>query len=98
MSAPPVQPLSEAPSNAANLRVVSRWSDRTLICLLILCAALPYANTLPNDFVYDDTAQVLDNPYVGSSRYLRQIFTTTDGSAMYTSCSYYLTGFADYAR
>jgi tetratricopeptide (TPR) repeat protein len=45
---------------------------------LILCAALPYANTLLNDFIYtyDDGTQILKNPYVHSFRYLRQIFAT----------------------
>jgi protein O-mannosyl-transferase len=45
--------------------------------LLFLLAFLPYVNTLLNDFVYDDHFQVVDNPYVHSFRYLRQIFTTT---------------------
>ena len=44
---------------------------------LILCAALPYLNTLFNDFVYDDSVQVLGNPFIQSFRYLREIFTTT---------------------
>src|SRR5579863_3055979 len=45
--------------------------------LLLFLAFLPYVNTLFNDFVYDDHFQVVDNPYVHSFRYLRQIFTTT---------------------
>jgi hypothetical protein len=52
--------------------------DAPLIVLLILLAILPYANTLLNDFayVYDDKAQIIDNPYVHSFRFLGQIFTT----------------------
>ena len=45
--------------------------------ILFLLALLPYLNTLFNDFVYDDHLQVVQNPYVHSFRYLRQIFTTT---------------------
>jgi Tfp pilus assembly protein PilF len=45
--------------------------------LLFLLAFLPYVNTLFNDFVYDDYFQVVENPYVHSFRFLRQIFTTT---------------------
>src|SRR5579862_3163062 len=45
--------------------------------ILFLLALLPYVNTLFNDFVYDDHLQVVQNPYVHSFRYLRQIFTTT---------------------
>lgn len=44
--------------------------------ILALCAASLYANTLFNGFVFDDTEQVLDNPYVQSFRYIRQIFTS----------------------
>src|SRR5580704_15750397 len=44
--------------------------------ILFLLAFLPYANTLMNSFVYDDGFQVVENPYVHSFHYLRQIFTT----------------------
>src|SRR5580704_1382497 len=44
--------------------------------ILFLLAFLPYANTLMNSFVYDDSFQVVENPYVHSFHYLRQIFTT----------------------
>lgn len=48
------------------------------VLVLFLLALLPYANTLLNDFayVYDDKAQILDNPYVHGFRYLGQILTT----------------------
>ena len=45
--------------------------------ILFLLGVLPYVNTLFNDFVYDDHFQVVQNPYVHSFRYLREIFTTT---------------------
>jgi Tfp pilus assembly protein PilF len=42
----------------------------------VACATLPYLNILFNGFVYDDTKQVMQNPYVRSFRYLKEIFTT----------------------
>ena len=51
--------------------------DAVLIGTLILCAALPYLNTLLNGFVYDDNRQVLDNPYLKNFHFLPQIFGTT---------------------
>lgn len=48
-----------------------------LITVLGLCAALPYLNTLWNEFVYDDSIQVLENPYIQNLRYIPKIFTTS---------------------
>lgn len=48
-----------------------------IFLILFLLAFLAYANTLFNDFVYDDSFQVIDNPYAHSFRYLRPILTTT---------------------
>ena len=48
-----------------------------LTAALILCATLPYLNTLLNGFVYDDNRQVLDNPYLKSFHFLPQVFGTT---------------------
>ena len=48
-----------------------------IFLILFLLAFLPYVNTLFNDFVYDDSFQVVGNPYAHSFRYLRPIFTTT---------------------
>ena len=56
--------------------VDSRWSGAALIAALVLLAALPYLNTLRNGFVWDDTTQVLNNPYIRSFHHLREIFTT----------------------
>jgi len=39
-------------------------------------ATLVYLNTLGNEFVYDDGAQVLRNHYIRDTRHLRAIFTT----------------------
>src|ERR1700726_4861310 len=54
-------------------------SQREIVTFLVLSvlAFLPYANTLLNTFVYDDYFQVVENPYVHSFRYLREIFGTT---------------------
>ena len=58
---------------------MSRWSEGSLLGVLLLIAVLPYLNTLANDFLYayDDGAQILQNPYVHSFRYLKEIFGTT---------------------
>ena len=71
------EPLRAGSSQAANLRGRARFSDATLLGFLLLCAVLPYVNTLLNAFVYDDSTQVLANPYIQSFRHLRKIFTTT---------------------
>jgi tetratricopeptide (TPR) repeat protein len=57
----------------------SAESEREIVTYLVLSvlAFLPYANTLLNGFVYDDNFQVVENPYVHSFRYLREIFGTT---------------------
>jgi protein O-mannosyl-transferase len=51
-----------------------RWSPATLFSILILLSVLPYCNTLLDGFVYDDTTQILDNPYILSFRHLGEIF------------------------
>jgi tetratricopeptide (TPR) repeat protein len=53
--------------------------DRTralLLAAVVACATLPYVNILYNGFVYDDDSQVVQNFYIRSFRYLKQIFTT----------------------
>jgi protein O-mannosyl-transferase len=44
---------------------------------LMLAAFLLYGNTLLNQFVYDDHAQVEESTYVHSFKYVGRIFTTT---------------------
>jgi hypothetical protein len=58
-------------------RGVYGWSNAALATALILGGFLPYLNTLFNGFVYDDITQVMNNPYLQSFRYLREIFSTT---------------------
>ncbi|MCL5005055.1 MAG: hypothetical protein M1404_00860 [Acidobacteria bacterium] len=68
----------EAGSGDASTRKVFADSpDVVLVALLVLCATLPYLNTLFNGFVYDDNRQVLDNPYLRSFHYLPKVFGTT---------------------
>jgi Flp pilus assembly protein TadD/4-amino-4-deoxy-L-arabinose transferase-like glycosyltransferase len=55
---------------------LSRFSDKALIALLVLAAALPYLNILRNGFVSDDARQVLGNPFIRNFHSLAEIFTT----------------------
>lgn len=43
---------------------------------LFLLGVVPYLNTLRNGFAYDDSDQVLNNPFILNSHHLWQIFTT----------------------
>jgi tetratricopeptide (TPR) repeat protein len=65
--------LASAPSAPA--QGTHRRTSTFLVLFLVAC--VPYANTLFNQFVYDDGFQVVGNPYAHSFKYLRQIFTTT---------------------
>ena len=53
-----------------------RSSSSALFAGLILCAVLPYLNTLVNGFIYDDNNEVLNNPYLRSFGHLKEIFST----------------------
>ena len=53
------------------------YSSSALVGSLILLAVIPYLNTLLNGFVYDDTMQILENPYIRSFDHLKEIFSTT---------------------
>jgi tetratricopeptide (TPR) repeat protein len=50
---------------------------------LFLIGVLPYVNTLWASFVYDDNYQIVENPYVRSFHYLKQILTTPVWSFKY---------------
>jgi len=54
------------------------WASSWPYAILLLLATIPYAGILGNDFqyAYDDQAQIIDNPYVHSFRYLKETFTT----------------------
>lgn len=55
-----------------------RLSRAWLLAILLALATLPYLGVLRNDFtyIYDDKAQILDNPYVHSFGHLREVLTT----------------------
>lgn len=72
-----VRRASEVMPGVAGPAVGRRWTDGAVLGVLALLAALPYANTLFNAFVYDDNMQVLNNPYIQNFGHLREIFTTT---------------------
>jgi len=52
-------------------------------------ATLPYLNILFNGFVYDDDTQLVENPYVRSFHYLKEIFTLTSGFLGAAVSNYY---------
>src|SRR3972149_5342951 len=52
-------------------------ADTWAVLGLLLLAFVPYLNALTGAFVYDDRPQLLDNPYVHSFQYLKQIFGST---------------------
>ncbi|MGO8790016.1 MAG: tetratricopeptide repeat protein [Terriglobia bacterium] len=52
------------------------------ILILVALATLPYLATLRNGFVYDDSDQVLVNPYIRNFHHLREIFTSSVWSFM----------------
>ena len=56
---------------------ISGNSNTAIVGSLILLALIPYLNTLLNGFVYDDTMQILENPYIRSFDHLKEIFGTT---------------------
>jgi Flp pilus assembly protein TadD len=60
-------------------RAAPSFSGAWPLAVLLLLAVLPYAGILRNDFayIYDDKAQIIDNPYVHSFGHLREVLTTT---------------------
>jgi tetratricopeptide (TPR) repeat protein len=67
------KPADPGPASSKELPA-NNW---VLLGILLMCAALPYLNTLFNDFVYDDSVQVLENPFIQSFHYVKEIFTTS---------------------
>jgi len=58
--------------------------DGLIYAFLFLIGVLPYLNTLWAGFVYDDNYQIVENPYVRSFHYLKQILTTPVWSFKYS--------------
>jgi tetratricopeptide (TPR) repeat protein len=77
-------PPPASPSGACSQPPAHFWTRQSAIHLLILVvlAALPYLNSLHNGFVYDDTDQILVNPYIQNFHHLREIFTSSVWSFM----------------
>jgi tetratricopeptide (TPR) repeat protein len=70
-------PVPTVPAINGDAGKSTRWSDATLVALLLLVTLVCYANILANSFVYDDSQQILQNPYVKSWHFIPQIFGTT---------------------
>jgi len=68
--------ICSADSNLSSSRRSTLWTDTLLLAFLGALAAFPYLNTLLNLFVYDDTTQVVNNPYLKNFHHLKEIFTT----------------------
>ena len=71
----PAAQLSDAKPPASAAR--PGWSDGALMALLLLATLVCYADILGNSFVYDDSQQILQNPYVKSWHFVPQIFDST---------------------
>lgn len=58
--------------------------DALYYAVLLSVAVLPYLNTLGFGFVYDDNYQIVENPYVHSFHYLKQILISSVWSFKYS--------------
>ena len=67
---------SSVSTNLPGSRRSILWTDGLLLAFLAALAAVPYLNTLHNLFVYDDSFQVVNNPYLQNFHHLKEIFTT----------------------
>jgi protein O-mannosyl-transferase len=64
---------------------VDRRRDALLYSIVFVLSVIPYLNTLGFGFGYDDNHQIVNNPYVRSAHYLKQILTTPVWSFKYAS-------------
>jgi tetratricopeptide (TPR) repeat protein len=70
---------SEVSSSAGDSTAPSSASIGKAVAALVLIACavcITYGNTLKNDFIHDDRAEILLNPYVRDSSNIWKIFTT----------------------
>jgi len=77
---PPSSPLAAAGLDRRTCRILAA---------LLACAIVPYLNILSNSFVYDDYQQLVQNPYVRSFQYLKEIFTASVWSFQSSAASNY---------
>ncbi|MFH1957191.1 MAG: hypothetical protein ABIJ15_01775 [bacterium] len=47
------------------------------IGLIVLVSSIVYANTLKNDFIYDDTSQIVENHRIRNIRFAGKFFTSS---------------------
>src|SRR6202008_1925397 len=65
-------------SSKQNSNRTSPRSAKALLGVLLIAVAVAacYANTLDNDFVHDDRAEILDNPLIKDPSNLKRILTS----------------------
>jgi tetratricopeptide (TPR) repeat protein len=63
-------------SNLAEFRRAVLQTDVLPVAFLAVLAVLPYLNAVHNLFVYDDSIQVVNNPYLQNFHHLKEILTT----------------------
>src|SRR5689334_300755 len=73
-----LEPSAAFPHTATQGGVTRAWNWASIApyAILLICAVLPYINSLHNGFVYDDATQILKNPYIRNFHHLREILTT----------------------
>jgi protein O-mannosyl-transferase len=70
---------------AESARKIDRRRDALFYAIIFAAAVIPYLNTLGFGFVYDDNHQIVNNPYLRSFHYLKQILTTPVWSFKYAT-------------
>ena len=65
--------------NSITVKFATAFSRHYPILLIIALSVGAYANTMNNDFVYDDIANILGNPWITDIKFLPDIFSTHVG-------------------
>src|SRR5712691_652051 len=60
----------------SSLTPIERLRDRCFLGTALLITAITYVKTLGFGFVYDDSGQIVDNPFLKSWRYVPKFFVT----------------------
>lgn len=66
-----------------------RVSSLRAIIFVILATLLAYANSLPNDFVWDDETLIKDNSHIRNATYFATIFTSDLAHQSHAGTAYY---------